>query len=47
MYAKEINVPETWFLEVAPKNEKLNTYAPQMHLEMKKNQITNKNVTRK
>lgn len=43
---KKINMPETWFLEVAPKNDKLNTYATQMHLEMKKGQITDKNTTR-
>lgn len=40
-------MPETWFLEVAPKNDKLNTYATQMHLEMKKDQTAYKNMTRK
>lgn len=43
---RRISMPETLFLEVAPKNDKLNTYATQMHLEMKKDQITGKNMTR-
>lgn len=43
---KKINMLKSWFLEVAPKSDKLHTYANQTYLEMKKDQTAEKDIAR-